>query len=140
MPRLKRSKLSLTQESIEKHMNEVYSILENYKQMGVRHYNFVLRIIEELGSDSIEDPVRLQLMAQLEQSRNNSLNAFKEYLKMKTDLITKHLNSVKIFGELEVKSNKTKNSGSDDSSLSKEDQDEVQKMIQDLMQMKQTKF
>ena len=140
MPRLKRSKLSLTQESIEKHMNEVYSILENYKQMGVRHYNFVLRIIEELGSDSIEDPVRLQLMAQLEQSRNNSLNAFKEYLKMKTDLITKHLNSVKIFGDLEVKSNKTKNSGSDDSSLSKEDQDEVQKMIQELMTMKQTKF
>ena len=38
-----------------------------------------------MGSDSIEDPVRLQLMAQLEQSRNNSLNAFKEYLKMKTD-------------------------------------------------------
>ncbi len=82
MPRLKRSKLSLTQESIEKHMNEVYSILESYKQMGVRHYNFVLRIIEELGSDSVEDPVRLQLMAQLEQSRNNSLNAFKEYLRM----------------------------------------------------------
>ena len=89
MPRPKRSKLSLTQESIEKHMNEVYGILEHYKQMGVRHYNFVLRIIEELGSDSVEDPVRLQLMAQLEQSRNNSLNAFKEYLRMKTDLITK---------------------------------------------------
>ena len=140
MPRLKRSKLSLTQESIEKHMNEVYSILENYKQMGVRHYNFVLRIIEELGSDSIEDPVRLQLMAQLEQSRNNSLNAFKEYLKMKTDLITKHLNSVKIFGDLDIKSNKSKNSTADDSSLSKEDQDEVQKMIQELMDMKQTKF
>jgi hypothetical protein len=140
MPRLKRSKLSLTQESIEKHMNEVYSILENYKQMGVRHYNFVLRIIEELGSDSIEDPVRLQLMAQLEQSRNNSLNAFKEYLKMKTDLITKHLNSVKIFGDLDIKSNKSKNSAADDSSLSKEDQDEVQKMIQELMDMKQTKF
>ena len=140
MPRLKRSKLSLTQESIEKHMNEVYSILENYKQMGVRHYNFVLRIIEELGSDSIEDPVRLQLMAQLEQSRNNSLNAFKEYLKMKTDLITKHLNSVKIFGDLDIKSNKSKNSATDDSSLSKEDQDEVQKMIQELMDMKQTKF
>ena len=140
MPRLKRSKLSLTQESIEKHMNEVYSILENYKQMGVRHYNFVLRIIEELGSDSIEDPVRLQLMAQLEQSRNNSLNAFKEYLKMKTDLITKHLNSVKIFGDLDIKSNKSKNTAADDSSLSKEDQDEVQKMIQELMDMKQTKF
>jgi hypothetical protein len=140
MPRLKRSKLSLTQESIEKHMNEVYSILESYKQMGVRHYNFVLRIIEELGSDSIEDPVRLQLMAQLEQSRNNSLNAFKEYLKMKTDLITKHLNSVKIFGDLDIKSNKTKASSGDDSSLSKEDQDEVQKMIQELMTMKQTKF
>jgi hypothetical protein len=100
----------------------------------------VLRIIEELGSDSIEDPVRLQLMAQLEQSRNNSLNAFKEYLKMKTDLITKHLNSVKIFGDLDIKSNKTKASGGDDSSLSKEDQDEVQKMIQELMTMKQTKF
>lgn len=140
MPRPKRSKLSLTQESIEKHMNEVYSILENYKQMGVRHYNFVLRIIEELGSDSVEDPVRLQLMAQLEQSRNNSLNAFKEYLKMKTDLITKHLNSVKIFGDLELKSNKTKNTAADDSSLTKEDQDEVQKMIQELMSMKQTKF
>jgi len=140
MPRLKRSKLALTQESIEKHMNEVYSILESYKQMGVRHYNFVLRIIEELGSDSIEDPVRLQLMAQLEQSRNNSLNAFKEYLRMKTDLITKHLNSVKIFGDLDIKSNKTKTSSGDNSSLSKEDQDEVQKMIQDLMDMKQTKF
>jgi hypothetical protein len=140
MPRLKRSKLTLTQESIEKHMNEVYSILENYKQMGVRHYNFVLRIIEELGSDSIEDPVRLQLMAQLEQSRNNSLNAFKEYLRMKTDLITKHLNSVKIFGDLDIKTNKSKNAGSTDSSLSKEDQDEVQKMIQELMEMKQTKF
>lgn len=140
MPRLKRSKLSLTQESIEKHMNEVYSILENYKQMGVRHYNFVLRIIEELGSDSVEDPVRLQLMAQLEQSRNNSLNAFKEYLRMKTDLITKHLNSVKIFGDLDIKTNKSKNTGSADSSLTKEDQDEVQKMIQDLMDMKQTKF
>jgi hypothetical protein len=140
MPRLKRSKLSLTQESIEKHMNEVYSILESYKQMGVRHYNFVLRIIEELGSDSIEDPVRLQLMAQLEQSRNNSLNAFKEYLRMKTDLITKHLNSVKIFGDLDIKSNKTKTTSGDNSSLSKEDQDEVQKMIQDLMDMKQTKF
>jgi len=140
MPRLKRSKLSLTQESIEKHMNEVYSILENYKQMGVRHYNFVLRIIEELGSDSIEDPVRLQLMAQLEQSRNNSLNAFKEYLMMKTDLITKHLNSVKIFGDLDNKTNKSKNTSGDDSSLTKEDQDEVQKMIQELMTMKQTKF
>lgn len=140
MPRLKRSKLSLTQESIEKHMNEVYSILESYKQMGVRHYNFVLRIIEELGSDSIEDPVRLQLMAQLEQSRNNSLNAFKEYLRMKTDLITKHLNSVKIFGDLDIKSNKTKAASGDNSSLSKEDQDEVQKMIQELMEMKQTKF
>jgi hypothetical protein len=140
MPRLKRSKLSLTQESIEKHMNEVYSILENYKQMGVRHYNFVLRIIEELGSDSVEDPVRLQLMAQLEQSRNNSLNAFKEYLRMKTDLITKHLNSVKIFGDLDIKTNKSKNAGSADSSLTKEDQDEVQKMIQELMEMKQTKF
>ena len=140
MPRLKRSKLSLTQESIEKHINEVYSILENYKQMGVRHYNFVLRIIEELGSDSIEDPVRLQLMAQLEQSRNNSLNAFKEYLKMKTDLITKHLNSVKIFGDLDIKTNKSKNTSGDDSSLTKEDQDEVQKMIQELMTMKQTKF
>jgi hypothetical protein len=140
MPRLKRSKLSLTQESIEKHMNEVYSILESYKQMGVRHYNFVLRIIEELGSDSIEDPVRLQLMAQLEQSRNNSLNAFKEYLRMKTDLITKHLNSVKIFGDLDIKTNKSKNTVQGDSSLSKEDQDEVQKMIQDLMDMKQTKF
>jgi hypothetical protein len=140
MPRLKRSKLALTQESIEKHMNEVYSILESYKQMGVRHYNFVLRIIEELGSDSIEDPVRLQLMAQLEQSRNNSLNAFKEYLRMKTDLITKHLNSVKIFGDLDIKSNKTKTSSGDNSSLSKEDQDEVQKMIQDLMDMKKTKF
>jgi hypothetical protein len=140
MPRPKRSKLSLTQESIEKHMNEVYSILENYKQMGVRHYNFVLRIIEELGSDSIEDPVRLQLMAQLEQSRNNSLNAFKEYLRMKTDLITKHLNSVKIFGDLDIKANKSKNTAADDSSLSKEDQDEVQKMIQELMDMKQTKF
>jgi hypothetical protein len=140
MPRLKRSKLALTQESIEKHMNEVYSILESYKQMGVRHYNFVLRIIEELGSDSIEDPVRLQLMAQLEQSRNNSLNAFKEYLRMKTDLITKHLNSVKIFGDLDIKSNKTKASSGDNSSLSKEDQDEVQKMIKDLMDMKQTKF
>ncbi len=140
MPRLKRSKLSLTQESIEKHMNEVYSILESYKQMGVRHYNFVLRIIEELGSDSVEDPVRLQLMAQLEQSRNNSLNAFKEYLRMKTDLITKHLNSVKIFGDLDIKSNKSKNTTQGDSSLSKEDQDEVQKMIQELMDMKQTKF
>jgi hypothetical protein len=140
MPRLKRSKLTLTQESIEKHMNEVYSILENYKQMGVRHYNFVLRIIEELGSDSVEDPVRLQLMAQLEQSRNNSLNAFKEYLRMKTDLITKHLNSVKIFGDLDIKTNKSKNAGSADSSLTKEDQDEVQKMIQELMEMKQTKF
>ena len=140
MPRLKRSKLTLTQESIEKHMNEVYSILENYKQMGVRHYNFVLRIIEELGSDSVEDPVRLQLMAQLEQSRNNSLNAFKEYLRMKTDLITKHLNSVKIFGDLDIKTNKSKNAGSTDSSLSKEDQDEVQKMIQELIEMKQTKF
>ena len=140
MPRLKRSKLSLTQESIEKHMNEVYSILESYKQMGVRHYNFVLRIIEELGSDSIEDPVRLQLMAQLEQSRNNSLNAFKEYLRMKTDLITKHLNSVKIFGDLDIKTNKSKNTNQGDSSLSKEDQDEVQKMIQELMDMKQTKF
>jgi hypothetical protein len=140
MPRLKRSKLTLTQESIEKHMNEVYSILENYKQMGVRHYNFVLRIIEELGSDSVEDPVRLQLMAQLEQSRNNSLNAFKEYLRMKTDLITKHLNSVKIFGDLDIKTNKSKNAGSTDSSLTKEDQDEVQKMIQELMEMKQTKF
>jgi len=140
MPRLKRSKLTLTQESIEKHMNEVYSILENYKQMGVRHYNFVLRIIEELGSDSVEDPVRLQLMAQLEQSRNNSLNAFKEYLRMKTDLITKHLNSVKIFGDLDIKTNKSKNAGSTDSSLSKEDQDEVQNMIKELMDMKQTKF
>jgi hypothetical protein len=140
MPRLKRSKLSLTQESIEKHMNEVYSILESYKQMGVRHYNFVLRIIEELGSDSVEDPVRLQLMAQLEQSRNNSLNAFKEYLRMKTDLITKHLNSVKIFGDLDIKNNKSKNTTQGDSSLSKEDQDEVQKMIQELMDMKQTKF
>jgi len=140
MPRLKRSKLTLTQESIEKHMNEVYSILENYKQMGVRHYNFVLRIIEELGSDSVEDPVRLQLMAQLEQSRNNSLNAFKEYLRMKTDLITKHLNSVKIFGDLDIKTNKSKNTTQGDSSLSKEDQDEVQKMIQELMDMKQTKF
>jgi hypothetical protein len=140
MPRLKRSKLSLTQESIEKHMNEVYSILENYKQMGVRHYNFVLRIIEELGSDSVEDPVRLQLMAQLEQSRNNSLNAFKEYLRMKTDLITKHLNSVKIFGDLDIKTNKSKNTTQGDSSLTKEDQDEVQKMIQELMDMKQTKF
>jgi len=140
MPRLKRSKLSLTQESIEKHMNEVYSILESYKQMGVRHYNFVLRIIEELGSDSVEDPVRLQLMAQLEQSRNNSLNAFKEYLRMKTDLITKHLNSVKIFGDLDIKTNKTKTGSGDSNSLSKEDQDEVQKMIQDLMDMKQTKF
>jgi hypothetical protein len=140
MPRPKRSKLSLTQESIEKHMNEVYSILEHYKQMGVRHYNFVLRIIEELGSDSIEDPVRLQLMAQLEQSRNNSLNAFKEYLRMKTDLITKHLNSVKIFGDLDIKTNKSKNTTQGDSSLSKEDQDEVQKMIQELMDMKQTKF
>jgi hypothetical protein len=140
MPRPKRSKLSLTQESIEKHMNEVYSILENYKQMGVRHYNFVLRIIEELGSDSVEDPVRLQLMAQLEQSRNNSLNAFKEYLRMKTDLITKHLNSVKIFGDLDIKTNKSKNTTQGDSSLTKEDQDEVQKMIQELMDMKQTKF
>jgi len=140
MPRLKRSKLSLTQESIEKHMNEVYSILESYKQMGVRHYNFVLRIIEELGSDSVEDPVRLQLMAQLEQSRNNSLNAFKEYLRMKTDLITKHLNSVKIFGDLDIKTNKSKNTTQGDSSLTKEDQDEVQKMIKDLMDMKQTKF
>jgi hypothetical protein len=140
MPRLKRSKLSLTQESIEKHMNEVYSILESYKQMGVRHYNFVLRIIEELGSDSVEDPVRLQLMAQLEQSRNNSLNAFKEYLRMKTDLITKHLNSVKIFGDLDIKTNKSKNTNQGDSSLTKEDQDEVQKMIQELMDMKQTKF
>lgn len=140
MPRPKRSKLSLTQESIEKHMNEVYGILEHYKQMGVRHYNFVLRIIEELGSDSIEDPVRLQLMAQLEQSRNNSLNAFKEYLRMKTDLITKHLNSVKIFGDLDIKTNKTKTSAGDNASLSKEDQDEVQKMIQELMDMKQTKF
>lgn len=140
MPRPKRSKLSLTQESIEKHMNEVYGILEHYKQMGVRHYNFVLRIIEELGSDSVEDPVRLQLMAQLEQSRNNSLNAFKEYLRMKTDLITKHLNSVKIFGDLDIKTNKSKNAAQGDSSLSKEDQDEVQKMIQDLMDMKQTKF
>jgi hypothetical protein len=140
MPRLKRSKLTLTQESIEKHMNEVYSILENYKQMGVRHYNFVLRIIEELGSDSVEDPVRLQLMAQLEQSRNNSLNAFKEYLRMKTDLITKHLNSVKIFGDLDIKTNKSKNAGSTDSSLTKEDQDEVQNMIKELMDMKQTKF
>jgi len=140
MPRLKRSKLTLTQESIEKHMNEVYSILENYKQMGVRHYNFVLRIIEELGSDSVEDPVRLQLMAQLEQSRNNSLNAFKEYLRMKTDLITKHLNSVKIFGDLDINPNKSKNAGSTDSSLSKEDQDEVQNMIKELMDMKQTKF
>jgi hypothetical protein len=140
MPRLKRSKLSLTQESIEKHMNEVYSILESYKQMGVRHYNFVLRIIEELGSDSVEDPVRLQLMAQLEQSRNNSLNAFKEYLRMKTDLITKHLNSVKIFGDLDIKTNKSKATSGDNSSLSKEDQDEVQKMIQELMDMKQTKF
>ena len=140
MPRLKRSKLSLTQESIEKHMNEVYSILESYKQMGVRHYNFVLRIIEELGSDSVEDPVRLQLMAQLEQSRNNSLNAFKEYLRMKTDLITKHLNSVKIFGDLDIKTNKSKTTSGDNASLSKEDQDEVQKMIQELMDMKQTKF
>ena len=140
MPRIKRSKLSLTQESIEKHMNEVYSILESYKQMGVRHYNFVLRIIEELGTDSIEDPIRLQLMAQLEQSRNNSLNAFKEYLRMKTDLITKHLNSVKIFGDLDIKTNKTKNANTDDSSLTKEDQDEVQKMIQELVGMKQTKF
>jgi hypothetical protein len=140
MPRLKRSKLSLTQESIEKHMNEVYSILESYKQMGVRHYNFVLRIIEELGTDSIEDPIRLQLMAQLEQSRNNSLNAFKEYLRMKTDLITKHLNSVKIFGDLDIKTNKTKNANTEDSSLTKEDQDEVQKMIQELVGMKQTKF
>lgn len=140
MPRLKRSKLSLTQESIEKHMNEVYSVLEHYKQMGVRHYNFVLRIIEELGSDSVEDPVRLQLMAQLEQSRNNSLNAFKEYLRMKTDLITKHLSGVKIFGDLDLKSNKTKSGAKDDASLSKEDQDEVQKMIKDLMDMKQTKF
>jgi hypothetical protein len=121
-------------------MNEVYGILEHYKQMGVRHYNFVLRIIEELGSDSVEDPVRLQLMAQLEQSRNNSLNAFKEYLRMKTDLITKHLNSVKIFGDLDIKSNKTKTTSGDNASLSKEDQDEVQKMIQDLMDMKQTKF
>jgi hypothetical protein len=140
MPRPKRSKLSLTQESIEKHMNEVYSILEHYKQMGVRHYNFVLRIIEELGSDSVEDPVRLQLMAQLEQSRNNSLNAFKEYLRMKTDLITKHLNSVKIFGDLDIKTNKTTKGNNENNSLSKEDQDEVQKMIQELMDMKQTKF
>jgi hypothetical protein len=108
--------------------------------MGIRHYNFVLRIIEELGSDSVDDPVRLQLMAQLEQSRNNSLNAFKEYLRMKTDLITKHLNGVKIFGDLDIKNNKSKSNTKDDSSLTKEDQDEVQKMIQELMDMKKTKF
>jgi hypothetical protein len=140
MPRPKRSKLLLTQESVEKHMNEVYGVLEAYKQMGVRHYNFVLRIIEELGSDGIEDAVRLQLMAQLEQSRNNSLNAFKEYLKMKTELITKHLNGVKIFGDLDIKTNKSKNADTDNASLTKEDQDEVQKMIKDLMDMKQKNF
>jgi hypothetical protein len=59
---------------------------------------------------------------------------------MKTDLITKHLNSVKIFGDLDIKSNKTKTTSGDNASLSKEDQDEVQKMIQDLIDMKQTKF
>jgi hypothetical protein len=51
---------------------------------------------------------------------------------MKTDLITKHLNSVKIFGDLEVKSNKTKSSGSDDSSLSKEEWMEKNKKYKDL--------
>jgi hypothetical protein len=135
MPRYPRTKLELTKNSFEKHMNEVNAILEHYKVMGIRHYNFVLRIIEELGSDGTDDAVKLQLMTQLEQSRNNSLNAFKEYLKLKNDLITKHLNGVKIFGDLDFKNNKSKNM-EDEASLSKEEQDDVNKMIQELMNIK----
>lgn len=135
MPRPSRHKLTLTQESVEKHMNEVYSALEHIKQMGVRHYNFVLKIIEELGNDP-DASERLVLMAQLEQSRNNSLKALQDYMKMKTDLITKHINAAKIFGDLDIKTNKKKDEVGEETGITMNEQDEIQKMIAEMSEMK----
>lgn len=139
MPRPTRHKLTLDKESIEKHLNENYALLEQLKATAVKHYNYVLRLIEELGSDP-DEPAKLMLMAQLEQSRNNSLKAFEGYVAKKKELLNLHVTATKNFDELEHKKTTAKKGATkeEDASLSMKDVDNLEKMeemIANMMKM-----
>jgi hypothetical protein len=128
MPRPTRHKLSLSKDSIEKHLNENYALLEQLKATAIKHYNYVLKLIEELGSDP-DEPAKLMLMAQLEQSRNNSLKAFEGYVTKKKELLNLHVVATKNYDDLEFKKSTKKGlAKEEDASLSITDIDNMEKM------------
>lgn len=138
MPRAKRIRLTLDFSSFEKNLNQTDVVLEDVKTRAIKHYNFVLRLIEELGTDW-ENRENLQMMSNLEMSRNNAIKSLQDYMKLKKELLVVHKDAIKMFEDVEYKKNKVsgKNGAQGDSgSLSRDDQAEIEKYIATLTNIK----